>query len=85
MYRLELDKVNIVNNEASIYLKHDEQYLAHTTTQDRLAAMNAESGGMIFSETNKTCAIQEQITALAKQFPTVQSVKIYINNEPITS
>jgi hypothetical protein len=84
MYELQLKNVNIINGTVSIYLQHTEQFLAHSTEQDRLAHVNAQSAGTQFSQENLTCSISNQVTALAKQFSTVKKVKLYINGELIS-
>lgn len=84
MYELKAGSITIVDTLASIYLGHDEAYLASTTKAQRLAHVNEQSGGMQFNETNLICGIKSQITALAKQFSTVKKVRFYINNEFIS-
>lgn len=84
MYELRPGLINIIGGVAAIYLEHEETYLANTTKAERLAHVNAQSGGMQFNETTLICGIKSQITALAKQFPSVQKVRLYINDEFIS-
>ncbi len=83
MYELKAGSISITDTVASIYLEHTGDYASWTKTQ-RLAHVNAQSGGMQFNESNLICGIKSQITALGKQFSTVQKVRLYINNEFIS-
>lgn len=84
MYELRPGLINIIGGVAAIYLEHDETYLASTTEAERLAHVNEQSGGMQFNQANLICGIKSQITTLAKQFPSVQKVRLYINDEFIS-
>lgn len=84
MYELRLDSINLIGGIAAIYVEHEEAYLANSTEAQRLAHVNEQSGGMQFSQANLICGIKSQITTLAKQFPSVQKVRLYINNEFIS-
>jgi len=83
MYELKADTVSITNGIASVNLVHTGEY-ANMTKAERLAHVNDQSGGMQFSESNLICGIKSQITTLAKQFPSVQKVRLYINDEFIS-
>jgi|GEM_PF-2051288 len=83
MYELKTDTVSINNTVATINLIHTGEH-ANWTKSERLAHVNAQSGGMQFSESSLICGIKSQITTLAKQFSTVQTVRISINNEFIS-
>ncbi|MBP6921065.1 hypothetical protein KBB89_00770, partial [Candidatus Gracilibacteria bacterium] len=54
------------------------------TKVERLAHVNAQSGGIQFNQANLICGIKSQITTLAKQFPSVQKVRLSINDEFIS-
>lgn len=83
MYELKTDTVSINNTVATINLIHTGEH-ANWTKSQRLAHVNAQSGGMQFSESRLICGIKSQITALAKQFSTVKTVRLSINNEFIS-
>lgn len=83
MYELKAGSISITDTVASIYLEHTGDY-ANWTKAQRLAHVNAQSGGMQFNESNLICGIKSQITTLAKQFPSVQTVRLSINGEFIS-
>jgi hypothetical protein len=83
MYELKTDTVSISSTVATINLVHTGAN-ADMTKSQRLAHVNAQSGGLQFSESSLICGIKSQITALAKQFPTVKTVRLSINDEFIS-
>lgn len=83
MYELKAGSISITDTVASIDLENTGDS-ANSTKAERLAHVNAQSGGMQFNEANLICGIKSQITTLAKQFPTVKKVRLYINNEFIS-
>lgn len=82
-YELKTGSVSISGTVATINLMHTGEY-ADMTKAELLAHVNAQSGSMQFSESRLICGIKSQITALAKQFSTVQTVRLSINNEFIS-
>lgn len=84
MYELTIGSLAITDGVAIIHLNHTDEYLANSTRASRLAHVNNQSGGTQFSESTLFCGIKSQITALAKQFPTVQKVRLFINGEFIS-